>query len=203
MPIDGPIAHHGQLVEAQRIARDHPREIHHLRQTEHPAITEQRLDVQGGQVGPATFEMRRGHARTDHRVHVDGTILARAEHEANAFGAHHIGDFVRIGDDGGGAVGGDHLGEFRNGEHRRFNMHVPVDETGTDELPAQVERLTPSIRADAGDAPVGDGHVALVDLAREHVDDLPAAQHQIGRGSTGGDVDQVFSVHGFAFSRRE
>jgi hypothetical protein len=82
-------------------------------------------------------------------------------------------------------------------------MHVPVDEPGTDELPAQVERLTPSIRADAGDAPVGDGHVALVDLAREHVDDLPAAQHQIGGGSTGGDVDQVFSVHGFAFSRRE
>ena len=73
---------------------------------------------------------------------------------------------------------------------------------GTRYGPARVEPLAAVVRADAGDPPVGDGHVAVEPLARERGEDLRALDHEVGLGVAAGDGDQVRQVaHRPAMSR--
>ena len=63
-------------------------------------------------------ERRCGHAGGEHEAHVNGQIFRRLQHILDAVGAHDIGDLVRVGDDGRGAVRNDGVGKFLGGNER-------------------------------------------------------------------------------------
>ena len=113
-------------------------------------------------------------------------------HHAYTVEAQDIGDLVRIGEHGGGAMRDHSAGELCRGQHARLDMHMPVAEArdhvaacGVDDL-----RLGPDLGSGVGDhasdAPLPDGDVVVGKcLARVHIHPCPAFDHKIsGRASS-------------------
>ena len=98
----------------------------------------------------------------------------------HAVRAEHVGELVRVGDDGRGAEREDESRELVRKELRRLEVHVRVDEAGDDEPPGRVECLQPLVLAEARDEAVDDRDVGLEPLLREDREDLSAADDEVG-----------------------
>ena len=86
-----------------------------------------------------------------------------------------------IGDDRAGAVRNDRAGELGQPDQRALGVDVRVDERRADPLARNVEPLAClRVGANAGDDPVGNGHVSLVRVAAKDIDDLASGQDEIG-----------------------
>jgi len=86
--------------------------VHHLSKTLHAVVLVEGVDRAVIEHRAGFVERRRGHAGGEHETHVDGKILRRLQHILNTVGAHNVGDLVRVGDNGRGAVRNDSVGKF-------------------------------------------------------------------------------------------
>ena len=87
---------------------------------------------------------------------------------------------MRIGDDGGGAL---LQHTFRKAEgmgHGRLDVYMAVDEAGAEIGARCIDLLLAGIGSDAKDDAVSNGHITLLDDAREHVDDVRVFDDQGG-----------------------
>ena len=117
-----------------------------------------------------------------------------------AVGAEHVGQLVRVADDGGRAAGDDDAGELGRQQLGGLDMHVRVDQAGDDEAAAGVHALAALVAADAGDPAAGDRHVAVEPLAREGAEHPPALDHEVRGGVAAGDGEQARAVAAHAAS---
>ena len=92
--------------------------VHHLSKTLHAVVLVERVDRAVIEHRAGFVERRCGHAGGEHEAHVNGQIFRRLQHILDAVGAHDIGDLVRVGDDGRGAVRNDGVGKFLGGNER-------------------------------------------------------------------------------------
>ena len=92
--------------------------VHHFGQTLDAVVLVERVDRAVIEHRAGFVERRCGHAGGEHEAHVNGQIFRRLQHILDAVGAHDIGDLVRVGDDGRGAVRNDGVGKFLGGNER-------------------------------------------------------------------------------------
>ena len=179
------------LGDGGGIGGDDAGEIHHFRKTQNPGVVKEAVDVPVVQIRAAFIQRRRRDAGGNHEVRVQGQPFRGAEHVVDAVGSHDIGDFVGIGDDGGGAVGDDGPGKFRRGHQTGFQMDVGVNEAGADDLAGHVHFVPAFVAAEAYDQTLRHGNVPGVQLPGKHVDIGGVFQNQIGFLPPGGDIDDV------------
>ncbi len=87
------------------VAADHAGIVHHLCQTQHPRVVEIGVDVPPGELFAVFLKGHGRHAAGQHEVHVHRQPFRSVDHVINARYAANVGNFVRVGNHGGGAVG--------------------------------------------------------------------------------------------------
>ena len=179
------------LGDGGGIGGDNAGEIHHFRKTQNPGVVKEAVDVPVVQIRAAFIQRRRRDAGGNHEVRVQGQPFRGAEHVVDAVGSHDVGDFVGIGDDGGGAVGDDGPGKFRRGHQTGLQVDVGVNEAGADDFSGHVRFLAALVAAKTHDQALRYGNVAGVQLPGKHVDVGGVLQNQIGLLPPGGDIDDV------------
>ena len=92
--------------------------VHHLGKSLDAVVLVERVDRAVIEHRAGFVERRCGHAGGEHEAHVNGQIFCRLQHILDAVGAHDIGDLVRVGDDGRGAVRNDGVGKLFGGDER-------------------------------------------------------------------------------------
>ena len=92
--------------------------VHHFGQTLDAVVLVERVDRAVIEHRAGFVERRCGHAGGEHEAYVNGQIFRRLQHILDAVGAHDVGDLVRVGDDGRGAVRNDGVGKFLGGNER-------------------------------------------------------------------------------------
>ena len=166
-------------------------EVHHLRQTLHPGMVVEGVDGPVVQDGAGFVHGRGRHAGGQHEAHIDGQALRGLEHIVDAVGAHNVGDFMGIGDDGGGAVGQQGLGQLLGGDQGALQMDVAVHKARQDDFAGHVVFHLAGIVAHAHDQPLGHGDIAPAELVGKDVEIAGVFQHQIRRLASGGHVHNM------------
>ena len=92
--------------------------VHHLGKALDAVVIVERVDRAVIEHRAGFVERRRGHAGGEHKAHVDGQVFRRLQHILDAVSAHDVGNLVRVGDDGRGAVRNDGVGKFLGGNER-------------------------------------------------------------------------------------
>lgn len=159
----------GELGEHVGVAARHAGIVHHFAQAEDVVAGERRGDGVRVQNRSAAFRGRGGNAGRHHHLDFERRSRGVRDHEIDAVHAAHVGDFVRVGDDGRRPAGHDRLGETRGNQLAAFDMDVRVDEAGQREKPAAVLAVA-QIFAHGGDQTVPERDVGLADAARAHVE---------------------------------
>ncbi len=186
----------GELRQHVGVGGEDAGEVHHLAEAGDTGAVERGGD--GGRVEDRAARLaRRGRdARRHGEEGAQRQIARRRDQRVHAGQAEDVGDLVRVGNDRAGAVRHGDAGELADPELRAFEVDVRVDEGRGEEAPLQVDRL-PRVREPAGigvepgDPPARHRDRRRLDLAAEDVDDLPAAQHQVGRPPPLRDLDQL------------
>ena len=179
VPVD--VSRQRELRELGRRAADHTGEVHHLREPDHAAAAEQRIEVARRQLAARRLEMRRRHARRGHEVDVQRDVVADVDQPVHAVGAENVRDLVRVGDDGGRAERQDEPRELVDEQLRRLEMHVGVDEPGNDPAARGVDHLAALVVAEPCDVPVDHGDVRRQPFAGEHREHAAAADDEVCR----------------------
>ena len=163
------------------------------------------------EVGAAFVHFRTGHAARQHKSYVDGQVFGGFQHIANAVHAHNVGNFVRVGHDGGGAVPNDRFGKFRRGNQTAFQMNMRVDKSGQNDFSLHVELCLARIFAHAGDQSVRYRNVSELKVVGKHVEIVGVFNDEIGRLLPPRNADQLalffhfardFACRGFAVCHR-
>ena len=145
-------AHHAGRM-AVDVRSDHPRqhlgvagddagEVHHLGHAERSRMAQDRAHLVRPERPDRGLEVARRDARRRHHEHVERQTLGRAEQPLDPGDAGHVGDLVRIADDGGRAARDDRPGELDRGELGRLQVHVGVDEARDQPLATGVDART-------------------------------------------------------------
>ena len=180
------------LFEHLLIGIRHADVVHHLSKTLHAVVLVERVDRAVVEHRAGFIERRRGHAGGEHEAHVDGKILRRLQHILNTVGAHNVGDLVRVGDHGRGAVRDDSVGKFLGRDERALQVDVRVDKAGQHELAAHVDLERALVMlAHARDQPLGHGNVAMAQLVAEDVHIGRVLEHKVGLLPPRGHLDDV------------
>ncbi len=112
-------------------------------------------------------------SQANQRQLAERAVFSVVEHEANAFQTQHVGDLVRVGDDGRDAARHYRSRKLARRHQRTFDVNVSVDESGADVTAAQIDYVPRFIAfAQAGDARADNGNVGGIDFASEDVDQL-------------------------------
>src|SRR4030066_196793 len=93
-----------------RIGGNVPPVVHHLAERHDVSFPEQRLNVRGAKGRPTGLERGGGNARGGGEINPQGNRRGVLPQEGDPGNAEDVGDFVRIGADGGRPVGGGPLG---------------------------------------------------------------------------------------------
>ncbi len=184
------------FIQDVRVAVKHAGVVHHLPQADHPGVGEKFLQVGCDQAGTRGFHVGCGNAGGKGVKHVDGLALGRFQHVADSRLAEHVGDLVRVGHHGGGAVDHDGARKLGHTGHGTFDVDMGVDEARGDEAPAQVDHPARGVIAEACDTAAGHGHPAGVNLARKDVDDPAVGQEQVAGPQAPRRLDQLIEWHG-------
>jgi len=103
---------------------------------------------------------------------------------------------VRVCNHCGDAVGQHETRELTRAAHRRFDVHVRVDQARHDQAPVQVNYLVPIVAMpNCSDAVTGDGELGFQDLAGEDVDHAAIRQQKVGGLIAARDGKKVGKLH--------
>ncbi len=182
MPVDMAVLEGEQLCQNTRIGVEHAGEVHHLGEADHLWVAAERQQVLDVKTGTGGLERGRGHAGGEIDAHIHDGALGTVEEVANALGAQHIGDLMRITERGGDAIGEDAAVEFQRGDQRGFDVQMRVDEARHGEAPAAVNNLLAVIAGmGAHDAVRDNGDIGGGDGAGNHVEQADIADDDVGR----------------------
>ena len=155
--------------------------VHHFGQALDAVVLVERVDRAVIEYRAGFVERRRGHAGGQHEAHVERQILRGLQHIFNAVRAHDVGDLVRVGDDGRGAVRDDGVGKLLRGDERALKVDVRIDKAGQHELAAHVDlHFALVMLAHAGDQSLGHSDVAMAELIAEDVHIGRVFEHEVG-----------------------
>ncbi len=196
VPVADGLLKAAQLVEHFFVAVYDAGKVHHLAQAQHPVIVQLRRDVVPAQVRAGGFHIRRGHARRHHHKHGERVVLGRVEHVADAIQSQHIGDLVRVNDDGRRAARDDSASELVGRHQRAFDVDVCVNKAGTDVASAYVNNLLGRVAlSDADDAAVSQRNIRRVNLARVDVHQARVLEQDFGRLVPPREFDELGQFH--------
>ena len=153
--------------------------VHHFRQALHSRIVVERVNRPVVQVCARLVHRRCRNARGKHEPHVDRQSFGRLEHVVDAVGAHDVGDFMGVGDDGRRAVRQRRADKFLRADEARFQMDVRVNEAGADDLARHVVFHNAVVVSQTYDQPIGTGNVAGGQFVGKDVDKRRVLQNQI------------------------
>ena len=122
----------------------------------------------GVERGTGGLERRRGHAGRRPEIELERRALPVADHVVHAGGAEDVGDLVRIGDSGDGAVHAGPARELRGRQHRALDVDVRIDEARQDQPRLAHGVVAPEPTDDAARPLDGAG----INTAAVQVDDL-------------------------------
>ena len=143
------------------------------------------------------FQMRRRNATRQHDEKIHGEIFARIPNVADAVEAEDVGVFVRVNHHRARAVRHDRAREFRRGEHRAFDVKMPVNQARREIRALEINHLLRLVIAKADDASVFDRDVRLVDFAAEDVDHPGVFEKQFRRLFAARDAQFVLQLPHF------
>ena len=177
----------GDLGAELGVTRDDRGEVHDLGDPDRSDVVEERLELGDADLGAGALERRRGHAAR--RAHAE-----RERQAGRGFGqrgdarhAEHVGDLVRVRGDGGRAMGQDRADELVDPELGRLEVHVAVDEAGSERGATDVHHLAGVTRPPPRDDAVGDREVGLDPLARVRGKHPATGEEEVGRFVTARD----------------
>ena len=155
--------------------------VHHLGKALDAVVLVEAVDGAVVKVRAALVERGGGHAARQHEAHVERQVFGRLKHILDAVGAHDVGDLVRVGDNGRGAVRKNGLGKLLRADERAFQMDVRVHKAGQHKLAAHVDLdLALVMLAHAGDQAGGHGDIAAAELVAEHIHIGRVLEHEVG-----------------------
>ena len=167
------------LRDDLRVVVDDAVGVHHLGQTLHSGVVIERVDGTVVQVRAGFIHRRGRDAGRQHEPHVDRQTLGGLEHVVDAVGAHDVGDFMGVGDDGRRAVRQRRTDKFLRADKARFQMDVRVNEAGADDLARHVVFHNAVVVSQTYDQPIGAGDVAGGQFVGKDVDKRRVLQNQI------------------------
>ena len=163
-------------------ARQHAGKIHEFGEADDPLVLHQRREVGRLQPRAAGFKMRRRHAarQVDAQVH-DG-LAGAGQKILYAGKSKHIGDFMRIANRRGDAIGQHQPVKLMRRHQRGFDMQMRVDETRRNDFAVRINFTKAGIVAMRADnAVAANGDIGLRQRAGHKIEQPPAFQHQIRR----------------------
>ena len=179
--VDMAVLEGGELGEDAGIAVEHAGEIHHLGEADHLGMVAKGQQVVDLEPGAGGLERGRGHAGGEVDADIHDGALGAIEEIADALGAQHIGDLVRVADDRGDAMRQHAAVEFERGDQRGFDVQMGVDEAGHGEAARRRRSLRALIgRVGADDAVGDDGDVGVGDGAGDDVEQADILDDQVG-----------------------
>ncbi len=205
VPVNGPAGGRCQLEHHVILTGEHAGEVHHLGQPQHTRPAEHLLDLVGAKFRAGGLQRGRRNAARRHEKDVNRPArrlprrsrsprqrpaLRGAQHILHACQAGDVSDLVGIGDDGGGPVRGDCCGELGGAEEAALDVNVSLDESGKHDCSVEVNLPGAVVLAHARYRVAAQRDVGVDHLAREHVEDLSAAQHQVRRLIAARDGDE-------------
>jgi hypothetical protein len=191
VPVQRAPGKYAQLPEHVAAARQDSREVHDLREAEHPRVIGERDEVCRGEFRAGGLHRGRRHARRGHHEHRQIQALARVEHVADPSGAQDVRDLVGVAHDGRDTVRQDRIGKAMRRQHRDLDVNVGVDQPGAHVPAVEVDDLPRRPLAEPDDAISAQRDRGVHDLVREHVDHTAAAQKQVGFDGAAGSPDEL------------
>ena len=203
MTVDMAALEEFELGHGAGITVDDARVVHEFGKADAGRVAHERGDVGGVERGAGGLHVGRGHAGRELDADIHERRLGGLLEIADAVGADHIGDFVRVADGCGDAARGDAAVELVGRDQGRFDVEVRVDETGNESQAGDVDHLAPVVVSDPGNAVAGDGNVAGQHLAGDQVKDLTPTEDDIGGGVAPRLCNTVFEFgHGMSVAPR-
>ena len=169
--------------------------VHHLRQTQHPGMVKEAVHIPIVQVCAAFIQRRGGDTGGNHKLHIYGQPLRGLQHIVDAVGAHHIGNLMGVGDDGGGAVRRHGSGKFCRTDQAGLQVNVGVNETGADNFPGHVHLLKARVFPEAYNEALRNGNVLRFQLSGKNIHIGGVFQHQIRFLPACGHINDPLLLH--------
>ena len=179
------------LVQRGAVGAQDAGEVHKFAEAENFGTSDRLFHFLRADDCAGMLERRGGDTGGEHVLDVERGVLRGVDHVIEARQAADVDDLVRVGNDGGAAVGDKETADLFGGDVGRFNVDMAVDEAGGGIAAVRVDGLAALIWTDAGDLAVAEGDVALDDLAGADVDDPAVLDDGVGRDAPGGNVDQM------------
>ena len=152
---------------------------------------------------------RRGGAAGHLHEYVDALLQGLVVHQAHAFQTHDIGDFMRVYEHRGGAVGHYRAGELRDGEHAALDMHMRIAQAGEDVAAVRLDHLGigadhgRGVGAAIGKTAVCDGNIRVFNnFAGMDVHPFALPDNHIGGRAGGGNINEAGGDFGPCFQIR-
>lgn len=143
--------------------------VHHLGETIELGAREKLLDVGRGDAGASGLEgVGTGHAGGDAEREMETHLAGALKHKVDALNAQDVGNLVRVGDDGNGALSDGETGKMLGKKERGLDVDVAVDKTRQ-----EIGSLWRNgARGEGNDAAVGDLDTAIEEATIEDVDNM-------------------------------
>ena len=104
-------------------------------------------------------------------MHIQRQIFRCRHHVVDAAHAADVRDFVRVGDDGGCAVGQYRTRERGRADETALQVNMRVDKAGCDDFAADIDLHQAVVMVShTDDQPVGNGNIAVLNRAGEYID---------------------------------
>ena len=158
---------------------DNAREIHHLRQAQHPRMIEEAVYILIVQIRTRFIQGGCGYTGGNHKPHIHRKFLRGMEHIVNTCGIHDVCDLMRVGDDSGSTVRNNRPGKLGRADQAGLQMNMGIDKTGTDDFPRHVHFLDTVIAAQTHNEAMGNGDILSHQFSGEHIDIGGVFQHQV------------------------
>ena len=170
-------------------------EIHHFSEAQNTLVIIEGIDCPVIQQGAGFIQRRGRYAGRQHYPDIHREAFRRLQDILNPLSSHNVGNFMRIGDHRGGAVGEHCLYEFRRRDERAFQMNVRVDETRQHDPAAHVDfRFSVVFSAYTGDEPVRHGDIAMAQFIAEHIYKGCIFQYKIRFAVACGNFDNMLFI---------
>ncbi len=177
--VDGLSSEEAELLQLVRISGEDCGAVHYLSQAQHPGMVEELGHLLGRKGRAVVFKPGGGHAGGQHEVDVEWEALRLLQEIGDPLGPQHIGDFMGVGNEGGGAPGKDFFGEQPRGYHGGFQVHVGVDQAGDHYPFTQIHLPLPTVRPHPDDDPILHGDVTGEEFPGEHIENQTISKHQL------------------------
>jgi len=145
----GPLIKKPELIQHFLAAIYNAVRVHNLAQAQYAAFVHELLHVLRNKLRPAVLKRRCRHAGGQHEKHPQRQLVSQLIHGAYARSTRNVCNFVRVGNNGCGAVGHYNLHEGGGYYHAAFYVHMRVYEAGRKVSAAGVYFVFAAVTANA------------------------------------------------------